>query len=38
MVEEPSKEEAVEILKGLAPYYEKHHGAVIEESAIEAAR
>ena len=28
---------AVEILKGLAPYYEKHHGAVIEESAIEAA-
>lgn len=37
MVEEPSKEEAVEILKGLAPYYEKHHGAVIEESAIEAA-
>lgn len=37
MVEESSKEEAVEILKGLAPYYEKHHGAVIEESAIEAA-
>ncbi|GAB6035638.1 ATP-dependent Clp protease ATP-binding subunit ClpA [Fundidesulfovibrio butyratiphilus] len=25
-VPEPSKEEAVDILKGLQPYYEKHHG------------
>ena len=25
-VEEPSSEETVEILKGLRPYYEKHHG------------
>ena len=37
VVEEPTKEEAIAILKGLAPYYEKHHGASIEESAIEAA-
>ena len=25
-VEEPSEEETIEILKGLRPYYEKHHG------------
>ena len=37
MVEEPSKEEAVEILKGLAPYYEKHHNVTIEDAAKEAA-
>lgn len=36
-VEEPSEEETLEILKGLRPYYEKHHGVVIEDSAIEAA-
>ena len=36
-VEEPSREEAVEILKGLAPYYENHHGVKIEAKAIEAA-
>ena len=36
-VEEPSEEESVEILKGLRPYYEKHHGVVIEDSALEAA-
>ena len=36
-VEEPSPEEAYEILKGLRPYYEKHHGVRIEDIALEAA-
>ena len=36
-VEEPSAEETLEILKGLRPYYEKHHGVVIEDAALEAA-
>lgn len=36
-VEEPTEEEAVEILKGLRPYYERHHGVTIEDSAIDAA-
>ena len=36
-VEEPSEEETIEILKGLRPYYEKHHGVMIEDSALEAA-
>lgn len=36
-VEEPTKEEAQEILRGLAPYYEAHHHVSIEESAIQAA-
>lgn len=36
-VEEPSPEAANEILKGLRPYYEKHHGVVIEDQALEAA-
>jgi ATP-dependent Clp protease ATP-binding subunit ClpC len=36
-VEEPTQSEAVEILKGLRPYYESHHGVVIEDAAIEAA-
>ena len=36
-VEEPTEEEALEILKGLRPYYEKHHGVVIEDGALEAA-
>lgn len=35
-VEEPSPEEAYEILKGLRPYYEKHHGVRIEDTALEA--
>ena len=37
MVEEPTEEEAVEILKGLRPYYEEHHGVKIEDKALEAA-
>lgn len=36
-VEEPSEEEALEILRGLRPYYEQHHGVAIEDSALEAA-
>ena len=36
-VEEPSSEETVEILKGLRPYYEKHHGVKIEDEALEVA-
>ena len=37
MVEEPTPEEALEILKGLRPYYEKHHGVQIEDEALQAA-
>lgn len=36
-VEEPSEQEAIEILKGLRPYYEEHHGVKIEDDALEAA-
>ena len=36
-VEEPSEEETLEMLKGLRPYYEQHHGVAIEDSALEAA-
>ncbi|NBJ91657.1 ATP-dependent Clp protease ATP-binding subunit [Parablautia muri] len=36
-VEEPSIEEAVEILKGVAPKYEEHHKVAITEEAIRAA-
>ena len=36
-VEEPSGEEALEILKGLRPLYEKHHGVTISDEALEAA-
>ena len=35
--EEPTQEQAVEILKGLRPYYEKHHGVTITDEALEAA-
>ncbi len=37
MVEEPTAEEALEILKGLRPYYEAHHGVEISDEALEAA-
>lgn len=37
MVEEPTPEETLEILKGLRPYYEKHHGVQIEDEALQAA-
>jgi ATP-dependent Clp protease ATP-binding subunit ClpC len=37
MVEEPSTEQAVEILRGLRTRYEQHHGMLITEEAMEAA-
>ena len=37
MVEEPTKEETFAILKGLRPYYERHHGVVIDDDALRAA-
>ena len=37
MVEEPSAEDAVEILKGLRRFYEKHHQVVITDEGLEAA-
>lgn len=36
-VEEPTKEETIEILKGIVPRYEKHHNVKISEEAIYAA-
>jgi ATP-dependent Clp protease ATP-binding subunit ClpA len=36
-VDEPTPEMAVEILKGIKKYYEKHHGAEITDAAIESA-
>ncbi len=36
-IEQPSKEETVEILKGLRPNYENHHDVKITDEAIEAA-
>lgn len=37
LVEETSEEETVEILKGIAPRYEAHHGVTYSEEALEAA-
>ena len=37
MVEEPTAEEALEILKGLRPYYEEHHKVEIRDEALQAA-
>jgi len=37
MVEEPSEEETLEILKGLRENYEKHHGVTITDEALESA-
>lgn len=36
-VEEPTAREAVEILKGLRPLYERHHGVTITDEALETA-
>ena len=36
MIEEPSEEETIEILKGVRYLYEEHHGVVIPDEAIEA--
>ncbi|KRN58280.1 ATP-dependent Clp protease ATP-binding subunit [Limosilactobacillus secaliphilus] len=37
MVEEPSKEQSLSILKGIRPKYEKHHHVEIEDEALKAA-
>ncbi len=37
MVEEPSREETVEILRGLRPSFEKHHGVEVSDEALETA-
>lgn len=37
VVEEPNEEESIEILKGLRPNYEKHHGIKISDEAVVAA-
>ncbi len=37
MVEEPTVEDTVEILKGLRKFYEKHHQVVITDEGLEAA-
>ena len=34
LVEEPTVEETVQILKGLRPHYEKHHGVKISDDAL----
>nr|WP_294525073.1 ATP-dependent Clp protease ATP-binding subunit [uncultured Blautia sp.] len=36
-VEEPTEEETLEILKGLRPYYERHHKVKIQDDALKAA-
>lgn len=36
-VEEPTQEQTLEILKGLRPYYERHHGVQILDEALDAA-
>ncbi len=36
-VDEPSVDEAVEILRGIRPKYEEHHGLTITDAALEAA-
>ncbi|MBQ4529751.1 MAG: ATP-dependent Clp protease ATP-binding subunit [Lachnospiraceae bacterium] len=36
-VEEPEEAEAIEILKGVRENYEKHHGVIITDEAVEAA-
>jgi ATP-dependent Clp protease ATP-binding subunit ClpA len=35
VVEEPSTEESIAMLKGLKQYYEKHHNVIYEEQALE---
>ena len=37
MVDEPDEKATLEIMRGLRPYYEKHHGVTISDEAIEAA-
>ena len=37
MIEEPSTEETLDILKGLRPFYEEHHAVSISDEALDAA-
>ncbi|MBI4665191.1 MAG: ATP-dependent Clp protease ATP-binding subunit [Nitrospinae bacterium] len=37
VINEPSEDEALEILRGVKPAFESHHGMVIEDTAVEAA-
>ena len=37
IIDEPSIDESIEIIKGLKPKYEEHHGLIISDAAIEAA-
>lgn len=37
LVEEPTEEQTMAILRGLCPRYEQHHGMIITEDALEAA-
>lgn len=37
LVEEPSEEQAIRILRGILPAYEQHHNVTINEEAVEAA-
>jgi len=37
IIDEPSVEEAVEILKGLKPYYETYHSIILSDTVIDAA-
>ena len=36
IIDEPSIDESIEIIKGLKPKYEEHHGLIISDAAIEA--
>ena len=36
IIEEPTEDESVEIIKGLRPKYEEHHGLIISDEAVEA--
>ncbi len=36
IIDEPSVDESIEIIKGLKPKYEEHHGLIISDAAIEA--
>ena len=36
-IDEPTPEMAIEILKGIKKYYEKHHNSIITDAAVEAA-
>lgn len=37
LIKEPSQEQALAILRGLKPFYEKHHGVIITEEALQQA-